>query len=122
MAKIKKEEKKEESSKKSRKSSKASKSSKKTTGGKKSESKGGTPTYYCSVSQKMWCKVEKADKASGGKFNLHYDCAGKKRKVSIGCPDARVDSGKAKPTKACGEKAMKKEEAKIKKEEKKEEE
>merc|ERR1712078_279631 len=38
---------------------------------------GGAPTYYCSVSQKMWCKVETAEKA-GEKFALHYDCAGKK--------------------------------------------
>merc|ERR1712139_229580 len=70
--------------------------------GKKEGGKGGeAPTYYCSVSQKMWCKVETAKK-DGAKFELHYDCAGKKRKVSIGGEDERVSSGKEKPTKACG--------------------
>merc|ERR1712070_918452 len=63
--------------------------------------RGETPTYYCSVSQKMWCKVESAKKA-GEKFELHYDCAGKKRKVTIGGEDERVSSGKEKPSKSCG--------------------
>merc|ERR1712070_911536 len=69
---------------------------------KKEEAEGKKPTYYCSVSQKMWCKVEKADKGEAGKFNLHYDCAGKKRKVAISGTDARVSLDKSKPTKACG--------------------
>merc|ERR1712100_775490 len=85
-----------------------------------SSKKGGeAPTYYCSVGQKMWCKVETAKK-EGAKFELHYDCAGKKRKVKIGGEDERVSSDKEKPSKSCGEAKLEGEASEKKEGEKKE--
>merc|ERR1711967_98315 len=81
----------------------AKEGAKKEEGEKKEVAKKGgeAPTYYCSVSQKMWCKVETAKKA-GEKFELRYDCAGKTRKVTIGGEDDRVSSDEEIPSKACG--------------------
>merc|ERR1712185_296294 len=66
--------------------------------------KGKAPTYYCSVSQKMWCKVESA-KSEGEKFALRYDCKGKARKVKIGGEDERVSFDEKEPKKSCGNEA-----------------
>merc|ERR1712100_490661 len=78
--------------------------------GKKQENKEAegdknkAPKYYCSVSQKMWCKVESAESANK-KWALKYDCKGKKRKVEIGGEDERVSFDEKEPKKPCGKPA-----------------
>merc|ERR1712138_298740 len=68
---------------------------------KEKKGKGKAPRYYCSVSQKMWCKVESAESADK-KWALKYDCKGKKRKVKIGGTDERVSFDETAPEKPCG--------------------